>query len=219
MLARPGPGLNDREFLSLLELDEGRRYRHAGRYRQWLLGRAAAKALLERHAENIGYEIPSQKAINVHRTPDGWPLPQTLDGRALPVSLTISHTGDRAFCALCPEGEGTVGADIELVAPKSKPLLEDFYTGGERKRLSILPEKAHPRAATLIWCIKEAVLKARRTGFKESATSVEVESFDLLPRRVWRKAEVVQKDGTRPEVWWRLCENDTLAMAIARIPC
>jgi phosphopantetheinyl transferase (holo-ACP synthase) len=70
----------------------------------------------------------------------------------------------------------------------------------------------------VMWCIKEAVLKARRTGFHQSATSVDVLSLDLSDPRCWKSATVRLKDGARPEVHWRLSEDETLAMAIARIP-
>jgi phosphopantetheinyl transferase (holo-ACP synthase) len=74
------------------------------------------------------------------------------------------------------------------------------------------------KVGTIIWCIKEAVLKARRTGFHNSATSIDVLSLDLADPATWKKALVESKDGTMPEVYWRLSEDETLAMAIARIP-
>jgi phosphopantetheinyl transferase len=216
LLAHPGPALDRGVFLSQLEADEGKRFRHPGRHRQWLLGRAAAKTLLVKQAAaDGGQELPF-RGIQVHRTPDGWPQPMA-QGRVLPLSLSISHTGERALCAVCPEGEGLIGADIELVATRSESFMEDYYTNGERMRLMALPDGARDKLASVIWCIKEAVLKARRTGFHESATSVEVLALDHFTTSAWKKAVVEMKDGTRPETYWRLSENDSVAMAIAKI--
>jgi len=213
LLASAGPGLDHRSFLSAAEMEEGKRYRHPGRYRQWLLGRAAAKLLMKRHLPIA----PDQ--INIKRTEDGWPMPLTLDGEAWPISLTISHTGDQALCAMCPDSEGTIGADLEPVAEKSRPLLEDFYTDAERQHILSLEPDHQAREATLGWCIKEAVLKARRVGLKESAKSVSLLSLQRSQRPgAWNPARVELKDGSRPGVWWRLAEGDSLAMAIARLP-
>lgn len=223
LIAHPGPDLERGMFLSRPEIDEGKRFRHPGRHRQWLLGRAAAKVLLARQAAAAGESCLPSHCIQVHRTPDGWPQPMA-DGRALPVSLSISHTGERALCAVCPESEGLVGADIELVAPRSDSFMEDYYTSGERQRLATLPAGARDKLATVIWCIKEAALKACRTGFHRSATSVEVLTLAHYPGGAWKKADVMLKDGgdaagvgSRLECYWRLAENDSLAMAIARI--
>lgn len=217
LLARPGPGLDDHGFLCLSEAREGRRYRHPGRYRQWLLGRAAAKTLLERTAGELDIDVPRHDHINIRRTPDGWPQPLTTTGTQLPVSLSISHSGEQALCAVCPGAEGTVGADIEVVEARPRHFYEDFYTDGERELLEQLPDDMGHKVGTIIWCIKEAVLKARRTGFHNSATSMDVISLDLADPRNWKKALVSSKDGTRPEVYWRLSADETLAMAIARI--
>ena len=218
LLARPGPGLDDHGFLCLPEISEGLRYRHPGRYRQWLLGRAAAKTLLEHTAGELDIDVPTHKQINIRRTPDGWPQPLTIEGAQLPVSLSISHSGEKALCAVCPDLEGTVGADIEVVEARPRHFYEDFYTDGERELLEQLPDEMGHKVGTIIWCIKEAVLKARRTGFHNSATSVDVLSLDLADPRVWKKALVESKDGTKPEVYWRLSADETLAMAIVRIP-
>jgi len=218
LLARPGPGLDDHGFLCLPEIREGRRYRHPGRYRQWLLGRAAAKTLLQRTAGELDIDVPMHKHINIRRTPDGWPQPLTLKGNQLPVSLSISHTGERALCAVCPDTEGKVGADIEAVKDRPRHFYEDFYTDGERELLEQLPDEMGHKAGTVIWCIKEAVLKARRTGFHNSATSIDVISLDLSDPRAWKRALVESRDGTKPEVYWRLSDDETLAMAIARLP-
>lgn len=217
LTARPGPALDQRNFLCAAEVAEGQRYRHPGRYRQWLLGRAAAKVLLDKHSQAAGQAELLPGSIHIQRIDTGWPKPRYVDGGDIPVSLSISHTSDKALCALCPKAEGTLGADIEVIAPRSKHLLEDFYTSAEREYLHALESAEQARAATIIWCIKEAALKARRTGFHESATSVAVGVIDSSCEYVWKRAQVILKDGTRPEAFWRLSADSSLAMAIVRI--
>jgi 4'-phosphopantetheinyl transferase len=214
ILARPGPGLDHKRLMNPSELEEGKRYRHAGRYRQWLLGRSAAKTLMEKQVR-----LPARQ-IHVRRTGDGWPQPLTPEGIPLPVSLSISHTGERALCAVCPDGEGIVGADIEVVAEKPQPMLEDFYTDEERLALACLDVDEQARVATVYWCIKEAVLKARRTGLSEDAKAVSVRSLGKpAPNGGWSRAEVELRSlAARPEVFWRVVVDGLLAMAIARLP-
>ncbi len=217
LMASPGPALDQKNFLCAAEEEEGQRYRHPGRYRQWLLGRAAAKVLLDKHTQSSGLAELLPGSIYIQRVETGWPRPRYVAGGNIPVSLSISHTGDKALCALCPESEGSLGADIEEIAPRSKHLLEDFYTSGEREYLQALEAAEQARAATIFWCIKEAALKARRTGFHESATSVAVDSIDSNTAKIWKRARVVLKDGTRPEAFWRLSADKRMAMAIVRI--
>jgi phosphopantetheinyl transferase len=217
LVARPGPGLDGKSFLCPQEAEEGKRYRHPGRYRQWLLGRAAAKTLLARHAKASGDANLPPALIHVKRTQEGWPEPMRAGGQPLAVSLSISHSGDKAFCVLCPDEEGTLGADIESIAARSPHFLEDYYTESERQRLSALPTGKRDWMATVFWCIKEAALKARRTGFHESADSVNVISLESMDARTWKNAEVVLKDGIRPEAYWRVDEGGKMALAIVRL--
>jgi len=217
LMASPGPALDKKNFLCAAEAKEGQRYRHPGRYRQWLLGRAAAKVLLNKHTQATGLAELLPGSIHIQRVDTGWPRPRYVEGGDIPVSLSISHTSDKALCALCPKAEGTVGADIEEIAPRSKHLLEDFYTSGEREYLHTLEPDEQARAATIVWCIKEAALKARRTGFHESATSVAVDSIDSTGAHTWKRARVILKDGTRPEAYWRLSADRRMALAIVKI--
>jgi phosphopantetheinyl transferase len=203
-------------YLHPAEHHEGDRYRHPGRHRQWLFGRAAAKHLLVTHSGASQLPALGPRGLWIHRTEAGWP--QVLDGSGcpLPVSLSIAHTSNRALCAMCPQDEGSLGVDMETVASRPQAFLEDFYTDGERQRLATLPTSTRDATATLIWAIKEAVLKARLTGLAANAKSVDVLEIDLLPSTDWSRAEVRLEDGQRPEVFWRWVDDGATAMAIAR---
>jgi phosphopantetheinyl transferase len=218
LLTRDLPEFNPGLFLNPREEEEGRRFRHPGRRRQWLLGRAAAKVLLQRNARESGAPSVPPSRLWVHRTDEGWPEPLGPEGRPLPVSLTISHTGDLAFCALCPDGEGSLGADMERVEARVDAFLEDYYTPLEQTRLRALPPLARNQMATVLWCIKEAVLKALRTGLALHPTLIEVRELELLPPQAWKRAEVLLVDGTRPDVYWCLIDKGQVAIAVARIP-
>jgi 4'-phosphopantetheinyl transferase len=101
------------------------------------------------------------------------PASLTVDAVPLPVSLSISHAADRAFCALVEQRLGTapplrdvpsVGADIESVEPRSRRFVDDFFTVDEIELVSRAPEESFDLLATAVWSAKEAVLKALRLG-------------------------------------------------------
>ena len=79
--------------------------------------------------------------------------------------------------------------------------------------------------ATIFWTIKEAVLKARQTGLRENAKTVEIrqlhnyqEDDSVLRENAddWNRAEVRFHDGSQPSVFWRFAPGSPIAMAIAR---
>jgi phosphopantetheinyl transferase len=217
VIARPGPGLDQKRYLCPQEIQEGQHYVHPGRYRQWLLGRAAAKTLLNRHGTQLGLLPTDPALIYIQRTEDGWPRPKTLAGADLPISLSISHTEDRALCAACRIEDGILGTDIEGVEPRPEPFLEDFFTDGERALIHAGPFSQRPALASIIWCIKEAVLKARRCGLKENTKHVDVRALGPLANPGWIRAEVQLQTGGRPEVFFRLLDGGQLALAVARL--
>lgn len=204
------PGLDLSGSLRPEELEEGRRYRHPGRHRQWQLGRAAAKQLLCEDGPALGVGSLAPKAIWIHRMDDGWPQARTHDGQALPVSLTIAHSGPAALAAACTAERGRLGIDLERVAHRSEAFFEDFYTAGERKALATIGRTERDGVATLYWVIKEAVLKARLTGLTEDAKTVEV-----LAAQARGRAQVRCADGSRPEVSWSWDRASDLVLAVA----
>lgn len=209
------PGLDLSGSLRPEEIEEGRRYRHPGRHRQWQLGRAAAKQLLCEDGLDLGVGRLTPRAIWIHRMADGWPQARTGDGQALPVSLTIAHSGPAALAAACTEERGRLGIDLERVAPRAEAFYEDFYTAGERSALAAIVPSEHDGVATLYWVIKEAVLKARLTGLKEDAKSVEILSTPAEPGQTGGRARVRCSDGSRPEVCWSWDRASDMVLAVA----
>jgi len=209
------PGLDLTAALRPEEIEEGLRYRHPGRHRQWQLGRAAAKRLLAEEGPELGVGSLRPQAIWIHRTSSGWPQVRDAAGRELPISLTIAHSGQAALAAACTEERGRLGIDLERVAPRPRAFLEDFYTPAEQEALDAVPDAQRDCMATLYWVIKEAVLKARLTGLTEDAKTVEVLSIQADPDSDQGRAKVLCADGTRPDVCWSWDKAGALVLAVA----
>ena len=160
------------DFLSTPELQTYTGLRFPKRRREWLLGRWTAKQLLRRSL--AAYRSLPLSAISVIADPDGAPyLAVDREGR-LPASLSISHRGGRAFCALSPAFSPSIGADIEHVEPRAAVFVNDFFTESEAARVWACSEAVRDVLITVIWSAKEAVLKALREGLRMDTRSVEV---------------------------------------------
>ncbi len=153
------------------------------RRRDWLLGRWTAKRMLHAAlAEEMGVDVPLS-AIIVSSDPDGAPRVMLPAVPFQGISLSISHRDARAFCAMSPlapkrrdSGRSTgcvqVGADIELVEPRSPGFVEQYFTDEEIERVRSAPACAYNLLVTAIWSAKEAVLKALRLGLTVDTRSV-----------------------------------------------
>ncbi len=155
------------------------------RRREWLLGRWTAKCLLHGALRaEMGMDLPLN-AIIVTSDPDGAPRVMLPAVQFQAISLSISHRESRAFCAMSPlapkrrdSGRSTgcvqVGADIELVEPRSAGFVEQYFTHEEIERVRSAPACAYNLLVTAIWSAKEAVLKALRLGLTVDTRSVSV---------------------------------------------
>lgn len=134
----PGEALSPAEALRLSA------FRMDKRRREWLAGRLAAKALL---SEAAGGAAPALFEIGMDRY--GRPACRgTL--------LSISHSGGWALAALKPESD-FLGADLEKIEERHPAWYADYFHSSE------LPAP-EPSAATRLWAIKEAVMKALGLG-------------------------------------------------------
>lgn len=147
------------------------------RRRDWLLGRWTAKRLLQRSlAVRTGDTLPLD-ALTVLSTPDGAPL-TLLAGRSAP-ALSISHSRDRALCALSWWPGLALGADIEAVEPRAPVFVADYFNPTERALIERAPTTLHDTLITTVWSAKEAALKALRLGL-----TVDTRSITCLPGQV-----------------------------------
>ncbi len=150
----------------MLSIEEAARYAafpSAERRRSFLLGRAAARTLL---AGALGVPPP---AVPLRIAADG---AVDVDGGPC---LSIAHSGGEAVAVAAPHA---VGADLERVTPRRAGIERFMLHPSERSLPSQWPmERA--RALTLVWVLKEAVLKALRTGLRTSPTKLRLEDVDL----------------------------------------
>jgi 4'-phosphopantetheinyl transferase len=189
------------------------------RRHDWLLGRRVAKRLIRAVLAARLSSVPPLEAIVVLPHPDGWPqvsLP-ALGPAAPPLTLSISHSHDRAFCALILEESYPLGSDIEAIEPRSPGFVADYFTAAEQALLAVAPDEHHPTLANTIWSGKEAALKAIRRGLAEDtrlvtclpSTDEAVDGWRPLRYR-WGTAE-----RHLPPLSGRWCEVDGFVMTLA----
>lgn len=150
---------------SVLTSDEHRRlasFRHVERRRQFILGRTAARTLAAAHLGCAPAEVPLSLGD------DGAPR---LDGSY----VSIAHGGRReASVGAAALADRAVGIDVEAVAPRRLDLWARILRPEERPLLDALGGPTDS-AQTLLWTLKEAVLKAQRTGFRAGGRSVRLD--------------------------------------------
>lgn len=217
LLLRASDSFDPRKGLSEHELKQSERYRHPGRRRQFLLGRAAARRLL------VSSELLQLDELGwIERTEAGWP--RVLDSKADPVdvSLSISHSKNLIVCALCPASLGEVGVDLEQVDIRTDPFYEDYFSDREQELICDGDGKWSHSIGTLMWVIKEAVLKSLKLGLTIDARSVEITDLQFSPGASdsipgWSQAQVKVADNKPPKVLWRWIDSEhhmALAMSL-----
>ncbi len=169
------------------------RYTHAGRRRSFTLGRAAARTLL---AERLGVG-PAQVPLRVAE--DGG---VDVDGAA--VTISIAHSGAHAVAAIA---ERAVGIDLERIAPCHESLPRFLLHPDEYAAFDALSLDAE-RTAILYWTLKEATLKALRTGFRLSPKKLRLE-IDLPTQSA--RAHLVDQ----PPMHLRFEEREAYYLAVA----
>jgi 4'-phosphopantetheinyl transferase len=123
------------------------------RRREFVAGRAAARALLADRLDTSPERVPLRRAdddaVDVLET--GW-------------SVSISHSGPHALAACARH---RIGVDLEHIRPRDPAIARFLFAPDDRGLVDALPYDADA-ALILCWTLKEAVLKARRTGFRTS---------------------------------------------------
>lgn len=150
--------LTDRERLSLRSL------RGLKRRREWLAGRVAAKLALVQHAE--GRHPTSLEVLNVRRGEQaGRPRATFLPTGSTAGAVSISHCGRCAVAAATRMG--SVGIDVEEVRPRHAAFRTKVLSGRWADLASDLRRQmgmSEVATTTLIWSVKESVLKCRGRG-------------------------------------------------------
>lgn len=160
---RPGckftPGQFARTVLSPAELNRLNTLFALKKQVERLAGRWAVKQLV---MQETGL---AADAIEIHNDPSGAPVLVP----AFKYAISISHSGDYALAALC-ENADAVGVDLEAI--RSVDISALLYAGFSQKERNVYAG-ANLETILEIWTIKEALLKYRRTGLKNSAKKIE----------------------------------------------
>ena len=135
-------------------------FRSRKRRKEFLLGRAVARALISDRLD-----IPERDVL-ITVGHDGAPRIPFYDWR-----LSIAHSDLLAAAALF---KGEIGVDVEPIVER-RPDLYRYLLHPEEYPLLQTTGYRHNDAQILIWCIKEAVLKARRSGLRMSPKRLRVE--------------------------------------------
>lgn len=177
-----GPELPD-DAEQMLAPDERRRrdsFGSAKRRREFLLGRVAARQLL---ADQLDVE-------------PGAVLLRVADDDAVEVAesalhLSIAHSGGRAVAAVAPF---RVGVDLEELQPRDPSVVRFMLHPDDSIRYESWTLPPDERLIAC-WTVKEAVLKALRTGFRLSPKTLRLKEID-------EEARVVSVFVERDEEEW-----------------
>ena len=198
------------DFLNEAELDVFKPLKTEKRRRDWLMGRLAGKLLIAELARGKTGHTLSLNQITILPHNDGWPILSMPPLPGLPaVTLSISHSRDRAFCAAVEGENRPIGADTEHNEPRSDGFADEYFTPLEMQFLSAAPPEQHDWLINAIWSGKEAALKAIRRGLTEDTRIVSClphpvmgESTKWLPMRiVWAEDRVTETMPPLSGLW------------------
>lgn len=205
LLLRPateGDAPEDDDWLTQKERERLAALRLPKRRNEWRLGRWVAKnAVAEWSAVDLA-------RVEIRPADDGAPE-AFVDGAPAPVGLSLSHRAGRALAAVAEAGVA-LGCDLELIEPRSAAFVRDYLSAAERAAVAPDPTLY----ANLVWSLKEATLKALRTGLRLDTRSVEV-TLQEGPLDGWHPAVVHRHNQALVfHGWWRR-EGDLVVTVVS----
>jgi 4'-phosphopantetheinyl transferase len=219
-------GVAPASLLAPEELERCDSLRVPKRRRDWLLGRWTAKHLLQSYLAEQGTPLLLDEIL-ISASPEGAPYASRLrpsGPERLPLSLSISHSGDFSFCALAVAPPVSVGADVETIEPRPASLAEQFFTPSELSAVLARPDAERDGWITLVWSAKEAFLKCIREGLRVDTRAIAVE----LPGSPadaghWRALNVTPRPGLVAagsvyRSWWRREGELLLTLGVLAYP-
>lgn len=123
------------------------------RRREFVAGRAAARRLLADCLDTVPERVPLRRAAD-----------EAVDVEAADWQVSIAHSGLHAIAGCARH---RIGVDLEHIQPRDPAIARFLFAPEDRGLVDALPYDADA-ALVLCWTLKEAVLKARRTGFRTS---------------------------------------------------
>lgn len=170
----------------------------AKRRSDWLLGRWTAKRAL---AAYLGC-VSRLGCLEVRAAESGVPE-AFLDGRAVPLTLSLSHAAGRGLCAVTAAGVA-LGCDLERIESRGRAFVADFFTDDEQRSIAAAPASDRAYIVTLLWSAKESALKALREGLRLDTRSVAATIAGECAFDGWYPLSVHHGDSGRIfRGWWR----------------
>lgn len=189
----------DDTWLSPQELVSLGSLRFAKRRADWRLGRWTAKGAVRAYLD-----IPELREIEIIAASDGAPQVR-LTHRPAAVTISLSHRGGRAMCALSA-ANSALGCDIELVEPRSEAFIADYFTAEEQLVITGADLARQFLLANLFWSAKESALKALRRGLRQDTRSLTVSLLDEAASDdggIWHPLQIQEEPGKIFRGWWQ----------------
>ena len=209
-------------YLTEYELERLGMLRFPKRRAEWLHGRWTMKYLLRHSA--AGYAGLPPVRVQLKNEAEGMPfLEEPREGKRLAVPISISHREHRAFCALTTAASVQLGVDLELVESRPPSFLEDYFTAQEYSTGLALKGLERDIWFTLLWSLKESVLKAVGKGLRLDTRNVVIDHVEDLAGAAqdsaWRSACVTfeKYNSMQWRLWWRYMDRFIYSVA-ARFP-
>jgi 4'-phosphopantetheinyl transferase len=198
-------------WLSAAEQARAAGFRFAKRRNDWLLGRWSAKRALCAYLALSGGRVRPYSDFEIRSAPDGAPEPFIV-GDPAPASLSLSHSGGRAFCAVSSPGT-VLGCDLETVRTHDEALVLDYFCEEEIMSVRSAPSGQRDLVTTLIWSAKESALKCLREGLRRDTRSVLVE-MPGSRHKGWNPMTVLCRASSCSfSGWWRSDGDYALTIA------
>jgi 4'-phosphopantetheinyl transferase len=210
------------------ERERWEQFKVAKRRHDWLMGRWTAKRLVQEYLSQSCGARTALDDIVIDADPDGAPYVALAERgrlRRLTVSLSISHTGQLAFCALCDQPGLAVGADVERVEARDPSFAETFFSAREVDAWRAALPESRDLFITAIWGGKEAALKSLRVGLRADTRRVQCCIQQPMHRiGSWTPMAFMLDARLAPPMpfglggWWRSIGEHVLALALLRVP-
>jgi 4'-phosphopantetheinyl transferase len=174
----------------------------------WRLGRWTAKGAVAARTQGGPGSFPQ---IEIRAADDGAPE-AWIDGRLWGRTLSLSHSGGRAVCAVAA-ADGPLGCDLERIESRGTVFVEDYFTVEEASWIARQPAEQRDLLVNLAWSAKESALKALRQGLRWDTRTVEVDLGSTFGGRGWLPLEVAAVTvGRRFYGWWLRLDEDVLTV-------
>jgi 4'-phosphopantetheinyl transferase len=190
------------------------------RQRDWRLGRWTAKRAVASCLQ-VPNDVDLLAEIEIRAAPSGVPYVFFFNQPAA-VSISLSHCAGSALCVV-GSSQASLGCDLELVEPRDKSFLTDFFTENEQNLLAQAPADEQPVLATLLWSAKESALKALHVGLRIETTCLDVSPTYTAECRTgpvhetadiaWFPLSLQRNDGQILGGCWR-CDNNMVRTVV-----